>query len=146
MKHNVSFFLWNKIVISGLAMLPVLVLSTYLISCEYDHLNTTVNKELACDTLHVSYLKSVKPIFINNCYSCHSTAVTSATNGFDMEDFTSLKDYLTIPYSNDGIYGSKFSHAINQQGYLLYMPPTYKLSPCELAIIGKWIKQGAPND
>jgi hypothetical protein len=123
-----------------------IVISLWLVSCQYDHLNKPGDKPPGCDTLHVTYSKSVKPIFINNCYSCHSTAVTSASSGFDMENFASLKDYLTLTYANDGIYGSKFSHAINQQGYLLYMPPTYKLTSCELAIIGKWINAGAPEN
>lgn len=140
------FFSCNKKMMKHILALVLMLLGLALYSCQYDHLNAPVDKTKGCDTTHVSYLKSVKPILINNCYSCHSTAVTSATNGFDLENFTSLKDYLTISYASDGIYGSKFLHAVNQQGYLLYMPPTYKLSACELAIITKWIKEGAPNN
>jgi len=114
-------------------------------SCEYAHFNGSLEKS-NCDTLSVTYAKSVKPILEANCYSCHSTSVTSATDGFDLEKFSSLKDYLNLTYANDGIYGSKFSHSINQQGYLLYMPPTYKLTKCQLTIINKWIKAGAPEN
>ncbi|MBS1508025.1 MAG: hypothetical protein JSS79_15395 [Bacteroidetes bacterium] len=136
-------------IISGEAVagLGFFLVGLLLFSCQYDHLyKTPAGNRHGCDSVNVTYTKSVKPIFINNCYSCHSTAVTSATNGFDMENFASLKDYLTISYAGDGIYGSKFSHAIHQQGYLLYMPPTYKLNNCELGTIDKWIKAGAPNN
>lgn len=129
---------WAAIIVTSITL--------FLFSCEYDHFNGIAEATNNCDTLHVTYSKSVKPIFAANCYSCHATAVVSNTNGFDLEDFSSLKDYLNIPYSNDGIYGSKFLHTINQQGYLLYMPPTYKLTKCELVIIGNWIKAGAPEN
>lgn len=131
---------------SKLIIANLISVTLFLISCEYAHFNNLLSKTNSCDSLNVTYSKSVKKILVNNCYGCHSTAITSSTNGFDLEDFSSLKNYLTLSFNNDGVYGSRFSHTIHQQGYLLYMPPTYKLTKCELSIIDKWIKAGAPEN
>jgi len=94
--------------------------------------------------LNVSYTKQVKVTLENNCYSCHSTAVTSTGGGLDLENFNSLKNYLNYQYHQDSIYGSKFYHIIDQTGLVPYMPPTGKLSFCELREIKIWINAGAP--
>lgn len=98
-----------------------------------------------CDTSSVTYALSVKPVLQNNCYSCHSTAATT-NGGLDLENFASLKNYLQYYYHNDSIYGSKLSHIVNQTGTVLFMPPTGKLSKCELGILNTWIRAGAPGN
>ena len=98
-----------------------------------------------CDTIYVSYTCSVKPILQNNCYSCHSTAVT-ASGGVDLENFQSLKNYLKLYYRNDSMYGSKFYNIILQTPGTLSMPPTAKLSTHELSLIKKWLNLGAPEN
>ncbi len=108
-------------------------------------LNTT-SVVSGCDSTIVSYQKNVIPILSNNCYSCHSTAVTTNLGGQDLENFTSLKNYLNYQFQANGIYGSKFMHIINQTSGVLPMPPTSKLSVCDIAIINKWIADGAPQN
>jgi hypothetical protein len=110
-------------------------------SCRNDKENIPAPTS-ACDTIAVSYSASVKIILQNNCYSCHSTAVTQ-NGGFDVENWTSLKNYLNLSYRGDGIYGSKFFHIVNQDGLVPHMPPTGKLSDCELSKIRSWIRDGA---
>lgn len=100
---------------------------------------------VACDTSNVSYARQVAPILQNNCYACHATAAVSS-GGLDLQDFSSLKSYLNHYYDGDSIYGSKFMHIVGQNGLVLYMPPTYKLSDCEIATLRCWIRGGAtPN-
>ncbi|XZF12839.1 hypothetical protein ACTHGU_13710 [Chitinophagaceae bacterium MMS25-I14] len=95
-----------------------------------------------CDTADVSYSRQVQPIIRDNCYACHATAVT-ASGGLDLENFASFKSYLMLYFQADGVYGSKFMHIVAQQGTVLYMPPTGKLSDCEIAVIRNWISKGA---
>ena len=95
-----------------------------------------------CDTSNVSYAKQVQPILQSNCYSCHSSAAVSS-GGLDLQNFSSLKSYLNFYYDSDNVYGSKFMHIVGQSGLVLYMPPTYKLSGCEISTIRSWIRNGA---
>lgn len=111
-----------------------------LASCRYDKENLPAATS-GCDTLNVSYSASIKIILHDNCYSCHSTANTQ-TGGLDIEDWNSLKNYLTQSYRGDGIYGSKFFHVVNQDGLVPHMPPTGKLSDCDLAKIRSWLRDG----
>ncbi|MGZ3882876.1 MAG: hypothetical protein ACXVP0_00235 [Bacteroidia bacterium] len=78
-----------------------------------------------------------------NCYSCHSTTVTSNAGGLDLENFTSLKSYLNNQFQGDGVYGSKFTHIINQSIGVIPMPPVSKLPPCDIEKVTIWIRNGA---
>ncbi len=99
----------------------------------------------SCDTTTVSYTTRVKPIIQANCYSCHGTVVT-ASGGLDLEDFTSLKNYLVNGFRGDGIYGSKFYHCILHSSGALPMPPNYILDSCKRNTILRWLHLGAPNN
>ncbi len=116
-----------------------------LFSCRYDKENipdpTTTS---GCDTLNVSYSATVKPILQANCYPCHSTYYATTNGALDLEDWNSLKNYLTYFYRGDGIYGSKFYHIIRHDGLVTPMPPTGKLSDCDISKIHSWIAAGAP--
>lgn len=102
---------------------------------------------VVCDTLHVSYNLCIKPIFINNCYACHSDSASQNGNiAFDIENFSSLKLYLNNYYHNDSIYGSKFLHIIEQTTGVIYMPPIGKLSQDNIDLVNKWLVAGAPEN
>jgi hypothetical protein len=101
---------------------------------------------IACDTINVSYSCMIQPILNNNCYQCHSTAVTdTGTLALDLQTFQSFKTYLKLFYKNDSIYGSKFYNTIMQSPTTLPMPPApaNKLQSSELRAIKKWIDLGA---
>ena len=98
-----------------------------------------------CDTTNVSYKTVIKPLLNNNCYQCHATAVT-VNGGLDLEDFTSLKNYLFLGFRGDGIYGSKFYHTILHSLNALPMPPLYKLDTCSLKQVKGWLELGAPDN
>jgi hypothetical protein len=97
--------------------------------------------------VHVSYTSCIKPIFITHCYDCHSDSVSQGGSlGFDIENFTLLKTYLTYYYHNDSIYGSKFMREINHQQGVLVMPPSYKMPDSSIVLIKYWIELGAPEN
>ena len=96
-----------------------------------------------CDTLNITYKKDIQPIFRNNCYSCHGTIVVSG-DGLDLEDSTSLKQYLENDFLGDGIYGSRLYHCILHSTYAQRMPPDYILDSCSLGKIKHWLNIDAP--
>ena len=96
-----------------------------------------------CDTISITYLKDIKPIFAANCYSCHGSAVV-VDGSLDLEDTVPLKNYLSHGFHGDGIYGSELYHIIAKTPLTLSMPPSYTLDSCSLAKIHYWLKLGAP--
>lgn len=99
-----------------------------------------------CDTTTVSYNKDVKPVLQNNCYGCHGTTAIDSGGGLNLEDFSSLKQYLQYGFRGDGVYGSKFYHCITHSQWAQAMPPGYMLDTCSLNKIKRWIDLGAANN
>lgn len=98
-----------------------------------------------CDTINVSYSAVIKPLLQANCYECHATAVT-ANGGLDLEDFTSLKNYLTLGFRGDGVYGSKLYHCALHSTNALPMPPVYKLDSCSMSKLACWLRAGGRDN
>jgi hypothetical protein len=96
-------------------------------------------KETICnvsvDTANVTFSKSVKPMLETYCVGCHK--VGAASGSVVLDNYTSVKVYV----DNQRLFGSMTS----QQGYSP-MPPTGKLTDCELLVVQKWILKGAKND
>ena len=127
--------------------LAFIIATLVLVSCTRDRAQNPASARTICDSVHVSYQTCIKPIFISNCYSCHSDiASQSGSVGFDIENFSLLKTYLSYYYHNDSIYGSKFMREINQQSGVLIMPPSYKMPDSSIALIRYWIANGAPDN
>lgn len=117
------------------------------VSCTRDHADSMIPRGLTCDSLHVSYKHCIKPILILHCYDCHSDSVSQGGSlGFDVENFTTLKTYLSYYYHNDSIYGSKFMREIRHQSGVLVMPPSYEMPDSSIALIKYWIDLGAPEN
>ncbi|MDO9511317.1 MAG: c-type cytochrome domain-containing protein [Bacteroidales bacterium] len=91
--------------------------------------------QLDCDSINATYAASVKPIIENNCKGCHSGG--SPGGGIFI---TSYSETATIANNNSLV--SVISHAA---GYSP-MPKGGKLSNCDIAIIKKWVNDGAPNN
>jgi len=94
--------------------------------------NPTTNNP-NCDTVVFTYSAKVKVIIDNNCSGCHSS--TSA-NGY-LLDYNSLK----VKALSGALKGS-----LNGTGGYSLMPPSAKLSNCEIKGIENWILKGAPNN
>ena len=119
-------------------LLSSLAMGLLLQACYYD--NETVLYKMganavACDTTNVTYAATIVPIMANNCNSCHNA---SSGNGIITADYTNLKKTVA---SGRLIIDVNWTAGADQ------MPKgAPKLSPCILAQINKWVKNGALNN
>jgi hypothetical protein len=127
-------------------MRNILFISLLTFSCTWEKENILIsnNSVSNCDTINIGYSKFIQPIFQAHCYSCHSTSVTSSGGGLDIENFSSLTNYLNRNYN--GIFGFQFYQIVSQSPGTLPMPPGYKLPDCDIAKIKAWINKGAQNN
>jgi len=117
-----------------------------LIACTHQPqhmLQTVQSPDPVCDTLNITYQHDIQPIFSNNCYSCHSTAITQSS-GLNLEDTVSLKQYLQYSFRGDGIYGSKLYHCMMHSASALPMPPDYIVDSCSMQKMKRWLSLGGP--
>ena len=97
------------------------------------------NVSITCDTISVSYSKTVVPILSKNCYSCHSGP--AATSGLRLEEYDVVKNLAT-----DGV--NSLVNTVNGNPNFPYMPvaPNPKLNSCEINKLAAWVNQGALNN
>jgi hypothetical protein len=93
--------------------------------------NQAVNSS-NCDTITFTYDAKIKVIINDNCGGCH---YSSSPNGY-LLDYSSLK----VKALSGSLKGS-----LNGSGYSL-MPPSGKLSNCDIKGIENWIAKGSPNN
>lgn len=120
--------------------LSALIFMVFFSSCMKMNLTEIAPK---CDSINTCYRTNIQPIFQQNCYSCHSTAVTQ-NGGLDLEDTATLRSYLAYGFRGDGIYGSKLYHCVLHSLLALPMPPTTLLDTCSLHQLHHWLGIGAP--
>ncbi len=124
-----------------------LLITIFLMSaCERKPNIVIPPKNNACDTSNITYSGKVKPILTANCYSCHSDSTASTNGGIDLENFVELKNYMDLHFRLDTSYGSQFYNICNQTIGTKSMPPSYKMSACEIRTIKIWIDAGALNN
>lgn len=94
-----------------------------------------------CDTARtISYASQVLPIIQNNCVGCHP--VSGTTNGISLGNYNQIENVAkTIRNSK-----SLLSGVINQLTGFKPMPQNSRLVACQVAVIDKWIAQGAVNN
>ncbi len=127
-------------------IIPILAL---FIGCANDHGNP-VPAEASCasagqDT--ISFQKDILPVFATSCATsgCHSGSTPSGN--LNLEN--------TKAYAQLAKKGSGYLIPSNPTASVLYsqlisvsqpMPPTGKLSSCNIQLIENWISQGAKNN
>jgi hypothetical protein len=131
--------------------ITLLLLAIALNSCLYDKVSPSIAYKIdanCADSLQYSYNAHIKPIITTYCYSCHSTSVIAqAGGGLDLENYTTLVDYMSTDFQGDQVFGSMFYHCLlKSQGAKAMPPSNEKLSRCELTKIKHWLDKGAPND
>ncbi len=124
-------------------VLCLMLLLFFLPSCKK---NTESVPQNSCDTNNMTFTKDITPIFKTNCLQCHSKAQYDASGIMNLESYAAVKLYLDNDYHADGVYGSMFMHIIQQNGSVPNMPPSYKLSTCEISKIQAWINQKAKEN
>lgn len=96
---------------------------------------------------NVSYQKDVQNLFTKNCVGCHKT-------GGQYPDLSIGKSYASLTTLN--VDGEYFVTSGDAAGSILYqamtgngapqMPPNGALSASKLALVEKWINDGALNN
>jgi len=116
---------WVTFVVMG-----ILVLS----ACYYD--NELELYPGDCDVSLATYQDIVLPIIENKCYGCH--AASAAQGGIVLEGYEALVELV-----DDG----SFACSINWNSGCSPMPKNSSQLPnCELAVINKWLAEGALNN
>ncbi|RYD71393.1 MAG: hypothetical protein EOP53_23760 [Sphingobacteriales bacterium] len=108
-----------------------------LSACYYDKEEELYPKDTnSCDTVNVSYSKTVLPMLQNQCYVCHSAA--AGQGNVVLEGFDKLKIFV-----DNGKFFGAISHS---PGYSMMPQGGNKLPECTLNQIHAWINKGAPNN
>src|SRR3954464_194795 len=133
-----------KKLIIVLLVLACAVVLLYTSSCS-DKTNETSNEEL------ISYNFQIRPIFSDKCFPCHGPDANKRQAGLRLDiakvAFDALKEHpgahALVPFKPDS---SQVYLRISSDDTSMMMPPpssNRKLSQQEIAIIKKWISQGA---
>lgn len=118
------------------------ILLIAITSCE----NNSKEVLYSCDSINVSYSKTIKPIIDLQCNSCHSTAnAANLGGGTILDNYASVANWVdTTSMANGGDGGrllNDVKHITNP------MPKSAnKLSVCDIAKIEHWIFEGAKDN
>ncbi|MCT4582434.1 MAG: hypothetical protein N4A35_13550 [Flavobacteriales bacterium] len=91
-----------------------------------------------CDTVTVSFVNTVKPIFIQNCATsgCHNAA--SSASGYVFEDYAQISDSLTF---------NRVLKAVKHEPGVSSMPKFQaKLNDSLIQQLECWLAQGKQNN
>ena len=118
----------------------MLTVSLMAASCYYDTLPPEPVIPLP-DT--VSYSEDVQPLWDESCVSCHKPGGTAP-------DLTAANSYSALTVNNKYVIpgdaaGSKLHKSLVGDGAAI-MPPAGKWSDSKIAIVDKWINDGALNN
>lgn len=122
----------------GLAAIAV-VLTMAIVSCVYDKDELVYPKPVVvtCDTSNVRYAVEITNILSANCYRCHGGAAQDGS-GIQLDVYNNLKFMAT-----SGQLVEAIAHGPNASP----MPKgAAQLSECNIAIIKKWVSNGAPEN
>jgi hypothetical protein len=119
-----------------LIIIPIFLL--FFVSCYYDNeeaLYPTIDS--SCDTIFVTYGKTIVPIMNNNCYACHSNK-TAPMYGNNIP----LETYADVVANSVQI-----TKSIKHIGPLPPMPKNGSmLKSCSITQWDIWIRKGMPNN
>lgn len=124
----------HNIIKNGLLLIMFLGLLT-LSSCYNDNYQSLYPSG-PCNTSQVTYSKDVWPVINARCTSCHSGA--TPYGGIALENYNDV----VVMANNGKLMGSIRYDA----GYSPMPKDGAKLSNCDIAKIGKWVKDGTPNN
>lgn len=118
----------KKIFFAALALLLLTTISQT--ACYYDNEQEQYGTT-ECDTTSVSYAADIRPILDQQCISCHAPGGQQ-----ESQPFTTYEEFT--------LYVSSAVERVNGIGSI--MPPTGKLSDCNISLIEAWVNAGAPNN
>jgi cytochrome c5 len=118
--------LWSALVLGWTVVLS---------GCYYDVESELYGGEV-CDLSAVGYAADIEPIISTHCTGCHGGAAPSG--GLQLGSYAQV---AAIAQS-----GSLVDRTHRSAGDALAMPPSGRLSDCQLQKIQNWVNQGAPNN
>src|SRR5215204_3522135 len=91
--------------------------------------------------------KSIRPLFVERCYECHSAQSKKLKGGLKVD---TLEDLLKGGDTGPAIVAgdaeaSLLIKAVRWSDPDVEMPPKNKLKPEQIAALEKWVKMGAPH-
>lgn len=89
-----------------------------------------------CDTINVTYSKTVVNIVKTNCLGCHSSS--QAQGQVKLDSYDNIKKYIL-----DGSFMGSIYHSA---GFVPMPTANIKLSTCNITQLQKWIDAGYPNN
>lgn len=101
-------------------------------ACFYDN-EQDLYGTATCDTTAVSYATDIRPIIDGNCISCHAPG--------GQQELTPL-----VTYDDLKRYTDSQNLIERTSGTTSLMPPSGKMSNCNIALIAAWVNAGAPNN
>lgn len=115
----------------------------FLQACTFENEEDTYGD--LCDTTSITYSQTIRPIFEQSCYSCHSVGNANTNGGgLDLQTYANLKDYLdgAQKYFISAIRREEFNGVSASQ-----MPKDLpKLKICEIKKMEMWIADGYPEN
>lgn len=116
----------------GLCAIALLFASS---GCYYD-VGSELYPDTACDTNVTTYTDVVLPIIQSNC----------ATPGCHVPGGTGTGDFTTYAGLRTQVVSQRLVPSVRQDPGALPMPPTGRLSDCDIAKIVRWVDNGAQNN
>ncbi|TRX21705.1 cytochrome c [Flavobacterium franklandianum] len=126
-----------KKIFQYLMMLTVILMAT---SCYYDEMPPEA--EIVIPEV-VSYSKDIQPLWDQDCVSCHKTGATAP-------DLITANSYLALTKNNKYVIpgnaaASSLHKSLVGDGAAI-MPTAGKWSDSKIALVDKWINNGALNN
>ncbi|MCC6371250.1 MAG: hypothetical protein IT236_09620 [Bacteroidia bacterium] len=89
----------------------------------------------SCASTTVSFASNITPIINTNCVGCHG--------GTNISGNINLSNYAGI---QSAAASGKLYNAVAQNGAAISMPPSSKLSACDIKKIKTWVDDGSKNN
>lgn len=127
-----------------LYLMKILIFSLILLlfsTCYYENEESVYGKpDTLCDTINVTYSKSVQPIISTWCLGCHSNAMVAGGSGGGnrLEGYSNLRIFA--------LNGRLLGAIEHKPGYSPMPKQGNKLSNCDIAVIRDWVEKGALNN
>lgn len=107
-------------------------------ACYYDKADKLYPNANTCDTSNMTFTKSVQPILKANCTDAGCHTVANANAGIELETYSGTM--LVVPQD-------KLINAVKYiAGGSKNMPPTQKMTDCNINKIEAWIRRGSPEN
>jgi cytochrome c5 len=96
-------------------------------------LSCTKDTTTSCSTTNMKYSGEIKSIIDANCVGCHGT--TQPAGQLSLVTYDNVKN----------VGAAKLAGVVNHSSGFKAMPPTSKMSQCNIDKIQAWIAAGFPN-